>query len=120
MVGAVLAGHGLERVAEIAAAHAGAPVAVIVPSLAVSVATWAGYERYVAKRLAGAQPARPPEVTAEVPISSGGQQLGAVLMLAHGRPEAGEYLHVGSRRSPSPRRATRPSSTCAAPSSRSC
>ena len=35
MVGAVLAGDGLERVAEIAAAHAGAPVAVVVPRLGV-------------------------------------------------------------------------------------
>jgi hypothetical protein len=35
MVGAVLAGDGLERVAEIAAAQAGAPVAVIVPRLGV-------------------------------------------------------------------------------------
>ena len=33
MVGAVLAGDGLERVAEIASAHAGAPVAVVVPRL---------------------------------------------------------------------------------------
>jgi hypothetical protein len=35
MVGAVLAGDGLERVAEIASAYAGAPVAVIVPRIGV-------------------------------------------------------------------------------------
>ena len=39
MVGAVLAGDGLERVAEIASAGAGAPVAVVVPRLGVPVET---------------------------------------------------------------------------------
>jgi len=96
MVGAVLAGDGLERVAEIAAGHAGAPVAVIVPRLGAPVEAWAHYERYVAKRLAGGKPARPADVVAEVPIVSGGQELGAVLLLGKGRPEAGEYLHVAA------------------------
>src|SRR5918998_6134637 len=84
MVGAVLAGDGLERVAEIACAHAGAPVAVVVPRLGVPVEGWAPYERYVAKRLAGGTPDRPEGVTAEVPIASGGQELGAVLLLGAG------------------------------------
>jgi DNA-binding PucR family transcriptional regulator len=36
-------------------------------------------------------------VTAEVPIASGGQELGAVLMLGDGAaPDAGEYLHVAA------------------------
>ena len=84
MVGAVLAGDGLERVAEIAAAHAGAPVAVIVPRLGVPLEGWARYERYVGARLAGGRPQRPADVTAEVPISSGGRELGAVLLLGRG------------------------------------
>src|SRR3954469_25807156 len=97
MVGAVLAGDGLERIAEIATQHAGVPVAVIVPRLATPVEAWAPYERYVARRLAGAKPERPPEVTAEVPIVSGGHELGAVLMLGAGAaPDAGEYLHVAA------------------------
>ncbi len=96
MVGAVLAGDGLERVAEIAAAHAGAPVAVVVPRLAAPVEAWAPYERYVAKRLAGGRPERPADVQAEVPIASGQQQLGAVLLLAEGAADAGEYLHVAA------------------------
>ncbi len=96
MVGAVLAGDGLERVAEIAAAHAGAPVAVIVPRLAAPVEAWAPYERYVAKRLAGGRPDRPAEVCAEVPIVSGKQELGAVLLLGKGGADAGEYLHVAA------------------------
>ena len=73
MVGAVLAGDGLERIAEIARAHAGAPIAVIVPRLGTDVAAWGPYERYVASRLAGGKPERPAEVTAEVPIVSGGR-----------------------------------------------
>src|SRR3954471_9248899 len=96
MVGAVLAGDGLERIAEIARAHAGAPVAVIVPRLGTHVADLAPYERYVASRLAGGKPERPRDVTAEVPIVSGGQELGAVLMLGTGSADAGEYLHVAA------------------------
>ena len=45
MVGAVLAGDGLERVAEIASAHAGAPVAVIVPRLGEGPERWATLQR---------------------------------------------------------------------------
>jgi hypothetical protein len=96
MVGAVVAGDGLERVAEIASRHAGAPVAVIVPRLGTPVEAWVTYERYVASRLAGGKPARPQDVAAEVPIVSGGQELGAVLLLGRGRPDAGEYLHVAA------------------------
>ena len=95
MVGAVVAGEGLERVAEIAARHAGAPVAVVVPRVGVP-AEWARYERYVGSRLAGGKPERPPEVTAEVAISSGGHDVGAVLLLGPGRDDAGEYLHVAA------------------------
>ena len=90
MVGAVLAGDGLERVAEIAAAHAGAPVAVVVPRLGVPLEGWARYERYVGARMAGGRPQRPSDVTAEVPISSGGRELGAVLLLGTGRPDAAQ------------------------------
>ncbi|MBA2580832.1 MAG: helix-turn-helix domain-containing protein [Thermoleophilaceae bacterium] len=96
MVGAVLAGDGLERVAEIASAHAGAPVAVVVPRLGVPVDAWASYERYVALRLAGGRPPQPREVVAEVPIASGGEELGAVLMMGSGGADAGEYLHVAA------------------------
>ncbi|MGZ4201953.1 MAG: PucR family transcriptional regulator [Thermoleophilaceae bacterium] len=96
MVGAVLAGEGLERIAEIAADHVGAPVAVIVPRIGESVDRWAAYERYVSSRLAGARPDRPPGVVAEVPIASGGRELGAVLQLGPGPQNAGEYLHMAA------------------------
>jgi DNA-binding PucR family transcriptional regulator len=96
MVGAVLAGDGLPRIAEIVAAHAGAPVAVLVPRLGPSPTRDAALERYVAETLEGADPERPPEVTAEVPIASGGRQLGAVLMLGDGVADADEYLHMAA------------------------
>src|SRR3954447_3592635 len=96
MMGAVLAGDGLERVAEIASARAGAPVAVIVPRLGAPVRGWERFERYVTGRLAGGKLERPAEVVAEVPISSGGKELGGVLMLGPGGSDAGEYLHVAA------------------------
>lgn len=96
MVGAVLAGDGLERVAEIAAAHAGAPVAVIVPQLGTPAGVRREHARYVAATVAGRPAARPPDVTAEVPIVSGTQRLGAVLLLGPGAPDAGEYLHMAA------------------------
>ena len=96
MVGAVLAGDGLPRIAEIASGYAGAPVAVVVPRLGPLASREARLERYVAERLEGAAPERPAEVTEEVPIDSGGRQLGAVLMLGRGRPDAAEYLHMAA------------------------
>lgn len=96
MVSAVLAGDGLERVASIASVHAGSPVAVIVPRLASGVEAWAPYERYVAARLAGGRPPRPADIAVEVPIASGGRELGAVLLLGPGSADAGEYLHMAA------------------------
>jgi sugar diacid utilization regulator len=95
MVGAVLAGDGLERIAEIATEHVGAPVAVIVPRIGVAVPAWSRFEQYVSSRLAGGRPERPSEVCAEVPIASGGRELGAVLLLGPA-PDPGEYLHMAA------------------------
>ena len=75
MMAAVLAGEGLGRVAEIAARHAGSPVAVVVPRIGVPLEEWAPYERYVAARLAGGRPTPPSEMTAEVPICSSACEL---------------------------------------------
>jgi sugar diacid utilization regulator len=95
MVGAVLAGDGLSRLAEIASEYAGAPVAVVVPRLGGAPVP-AALERYVASRLNGGRVGRPDGVAAEVPIVSGDKELGAVLMLGRGNPDAGEYLHVAA------------------------
>src|SRR4051794_32646194 len=59
MVGAVLAGDGLERIAEIATQHAGVPVAGVVPRLATPGEGWGPYERYGAGRPAGGEPGGP-------------------------------------------------------------
>ena len=96
MVGAVVAGEGLERVAEIASSHAGAPVAVIVPRLGSPRDDWRELDRYVGSRLAGGQPARPREVTAEVAIASGQNELGAVLLLGSAVADAAEYMHMAA------------------------
>ncbi len=51
----------------------------------------------MAARLAGGRPQRPVDIALEVPISSGGRELGAVLMLGRGqRRDAGEYLHMAA------------------------
>ena len=96
MVGAVLAGDGLPRIAAIASEYVGAPVAVVVPRLGPLDTRDARLERYVAERLEGAAPDRPGDVVAEEPIASAGRQLGAVLMLGPGRPDAAEYLHMAA------------------------
>src|SRR5256886_17714239 len=90
MVGAVLAGDGLERIAEIASQHAGVPVAVIVPRLATPVEAWAPYERDVARRLAGGKAERAAEVAADVPIGPSWHELGAGL-----RSGAGSVADAG-------------------------
>src|SRR4051794_827458 len=116
MVGAVLAGDGLERIAEIATQHAGVPVAVIVPRLATPVDAWAPYERYVARRLAGGKPERPADIAAEVPIVAGGHGLGGGLMVGPGgAADAGEYMHVAARAPPARGAGPTRASTCTWP-----
>jgi sugar diacid utilization regulator len=76
MMAAVLAGDGLGRVAEIASRHTSAPVVVVLPKLGL------------------AAPDGP--VTSSVPIMSGPEEVGAVLLMGRGRADAGEYLHVAA------------------------
>jgi sugar diacid utilization regulator len=82
MLDAVLTGDGLAAVADLAASAAHGPVAIAVPRLGVSVAS------------AGAVG----DVVAEVPIASGDERLGAVVLHAPGRPdpEAIEFLHLAA------------------------
>jgi sugar diacid utilization regulator len=108
MLDAVLAGEGPARVAALAAEAAGAPVAIVVPRLgaaavagAVAEETDAALRRYVADRVKD-RPAQVPEaVAAEVPIASGDEVVGAVLLLATGarppaRADASEFLHLAA------------------------
>jgi sugar diacid utilization regulator len=109
MVDAVLGGDGLSRVAELAAQAAGAPVAIVVPRLGTTVvggwddvpgAIVEELRRYVDDRSKD-RPSQVPEIlTAEVPIASGDEVVGAVVLLAAtGRKptaDAAEYLHLAA------------------------
>ncbi|MEA2614099.1 MAG: hypothetical protein QOI52_2058 [Chloroflexota bacterium] len=108
MVDAVLAGDGLERVAELAADAVGGSVAIIVPRLGTAVMAPAGQptaerlpelRRYVAD-LVQDRPAHAPHGLAiEIPIASGDEAVGAVLLLEGATAptgEASEYLHLAA------------------------
>jgi sugar diacid utilization regulator len=106
MVDAVLGGDGLDKVAALAADAAGAPVAIVIPRLGAAVAAPAAGEedlatlrRYVADRVKDRPAQVPPTVGAEVPIMSGDDIVGAVLMLLGPTPpgpEAGDFLHLAA------------------------
>jgi PucR family transcriptional regulator, purine catabolism regulatory protein len=103
MVDAVLGGDGLDKVAALAADAAGAPVAIVIPRLGAAVAAPAASDedlatlrRYVADRVKDRPAQVPPAVGAEVPIMSGDDVVGAVLMLGDGGAEAGDFLHLAA------------------------
>jgi DNA-binding PucR family transcriptional regulator len=107
MLDAVLSGDGLQRVAELAARAAGAPVAIAVPRLGAAVAApeaaadavlLGALGRYVADRLRERPAEVPAGVVAEEPVASGDERLGAVVMLLGGRPDprAREFLHLAA------------------------
>jgi sugar diacid utilization regulator len=104
MVDAVLGGDGLARVAELAASAAGGPVAIVVPRLGAAVvsggdADLAALRRYAGERGKERPAPVPPGVVAEVPISSGDEPIGCVLLLAGDRPpgpDATEFLHLAA------------------------
>jgi DNA-binding PucR family transcriptional regulator len=103
MVDAVLGGDGLEGVAALAAGETGGVVAIVVPRLgsaasSAPVADLAALRRYVSERSRARTAAVPPGVVAEVPIASGDEQLGAVLLLGDEEPapDALEFLHVAA------------------------
>jgi len=103
MVDAVLGGDGLGRVATLAADAAGAAVAIVVPRLGAAVASrgapadLAALRRYVGERARGRPATVPAGVVAEVPIVSGDETIGSVLMLGDPvSPEATEFLHLAA------------------------
>jgi sugar diacid utilization regulator len=108
MMDAVLGGEGLARVAELAAEAAGGAVAIVVPRLGAAVIAPAGHpaaerlpqlRRYVADRVADRPAQMPGGVASEVPIASGDDTVGVVLLLegsvAPGA-EAAEFLHLAA------------------------
>jgi sugar diacid utilization regulator len=106
MMDAVLGGDGLGRVAQLAADAGGATVAIVVPRLGAAVcsrggpADLAALRRYVGERSRDRPAQVPPGVLAEVPIASGDEAIGAVLMLGEPgvavAPEATEFLHLAA------------------------
>jgi sugar diacid utilization regulator len=111
MVDAVLGGDGLGRVAQLAADAAGGTVAIVVPRLGAAAVSAGfsgdvgGLRRYALER-ANDRPAQVPAgVLADIPISSGDEVIGTVLLLADGTgrngaaalsPEATEFLHIAA------------------------
>jgi sugar diacid utilization regulator len=104
MLDAVLTGDGLTAVADLAAEAAGGPVVIVVPRLGVAVASSGaeaavgGVRRYVGEHGRGRVAPVPAEVVAEVPIASGDERIGGVVLLQPGRPEpeAVEFLHLAA------------------------
>jgi PucR family transcriptional regulator, purine catabolism regulatory protein len=104
MLDAVLTGDGLAAVADLAAGAAGGPVAIVVPRLGVAVASSGGepvlgaVRRYVGEQGRGRVAPVPSEIVAEVPIASGDERIGGVVLLQPGRPEpeAVEFLHLAA------------------------
>jgi sugar diacid utilization regulator len=104
MLDAVLTGDGLGAVAELAAEAAGGPVVVVVPRLGVAVSSPGGeahladIRRYVGDHGRARVVPVPAGVVAEVPIASGDERIGGVVLLEPGRPEpdAVEFLHLAA------------------------
>ncbi len=110
MVEAVLGGDGLEHVARMAAGAAGAPVSIVIPRLGAAAmaggpaplppeAVLEEVRRHVADRVAGLPSKAPAGLVLEVPISSGDELVGAVVLLSGPDPpvpDAAEYLHLAA------------------------
>jgi sugar diacid utilization regulator len=98
MMDAVLGGEGLGRVAQLASEAAGGPVGIVVPRLGAAVGDGDldGLRRYVLDRVKDRPVARPAAVTSEVPIRSGDEVIGLVMLLGGGGHEAGDFLHLAA------------------------
>ena len=109
MVEAVLGGEGLGTVAALAADAVGAPVAICVPRLGISVASPDASSaiveevaHYVGDRTRDRPAEVPSALTSEIPITSGDEVVGAVVLLKGppnrepAAPEAAEFLHLAA------------------------
>jgi hypothetical protein len=94
MLDALVAGEGLERVAEIVEEHVGESVEILVPRPGSDGTDGTPAERYVAELVAGGDPERPFEVADLAPIVSGGELQGAVVMLG-GEGDAATSAYLG-------------------------
>src|SRR3954463_690717 len=86
MIEAVLDGDGLQGVAELAAAEAGGPVAIVLPPRGLAARAPGGGElnglaEYAKARVAETEAAAPAPIALERSIEAGGQIVGVVLLL---------------------------------------
>jgi sugar diacid utilization regulator len=86
MIEAVLDGEGLQGVAELAAAEAGGPVAIVLPPRGLAARAPGGGElnglaEYARARVAETATSAPAQVAFERSIEAGGQTVGVVLLL---------------------------------------
>jgi len=94
MVDAVLAGDGLDALATLTAEAAGGTVAIVLPAVGVAAAgagaarRLPAVRRFVAAQLAGQPGALPDGYVAEMPVHSGADRLGTVVLLDDGRTPA--------------------------------
>jgi sugar diacid utilization regulator len=106
MVEAVLGGEGLQTVATLAADAVGASVAIFVPRLGIAAASPDAppavvdeLARYVGDRTRDRPAEVPGKLATEIPITSGDEVVGAVILIT-GRepaaPEAAEFLHLAA------------------------
>jgi sugar diacid utilization regulator len=100
MVEAVLDGEGLRGVAELAAAEAGGPVAIVLPARGLAArapgeADLNGLAEYTRAKVADANPAPPEPIAREASIEAGGKRVGLVLLLAES--DEGEGLPLVDR-----------------------
>jgi len=108
MVEAVLGGEGLDHVARLAAGAAGGSVLIVIPRLQAfahggadaPAETLDAVRRYVADRVKERPVPAPAGVLMDVPISSGDEVVGAVVLLDAPdfvpADDAGEYLHLAA------------------------
>jgi sugar diacid utilization regulator len=87
MIEAVLDGEGLRGVAELAAAEAGGPVAIVLPARGLAArapggADLNGLAEYTRAKVADANAAPPQPIAHETSIEAGGERVGLVLLLA--------------------------------------
>jgi PucR family transcriptional regulator, purine catabolism regulatory protein len=100
MIEAVLDGEGLTGVAELAAAEAGGPVAIVLPARGLAArapgeANLNGLAEYTRAKVADANPAPPEPIAREASIEAGGKRVGLVLLLAES--DEGEGLPLVDR-----------------------
>jgi sugar diacid utilization regulator len=104
LVGAVLGGEGLARVAQLVSATLRAPVAILVPRIAVAAAFPASIElgalrRYANERIEGRRASRPLELVDEAPVVAGTDVIGVVALLRGEQPppaKAQELLQLAA------------------------